>query len=403
MKEPIKPKKILFVCARIPYPVVDGGAHAIYTMLKALNEVGHDIYLVAYESSKHAQDRSGIEALAKISSKPKLNSPYGPSDFIYSLLKGKPASIVSRFDDALFDEMMEPFEGIDFDVILYAGLQTCAHLEHLKKIYPRAHHLLYQVNVEHLLYQRIADSESNFFKRKAYSVQANLMRKFEFNALKMVDEIIFISPKDQIFFTNELGKLNGQSILPPALLKPLKNLDSPANKQICAYADWRWTPNEQGLSWFFNLVWPKIKKACPEATLKIAGKHLNSDLLSQADQLGGVEYIGFVDDLSAFIKSSDLMIAALPSGSGIKIKLVEAMAHTLPFVTTKIGFEGFDHPELAAHCVAENATDFAEKCAKLLNDSDLNKQIRSQIYQFASTTLDPQLYAQKLHSLIEKI
>lgn len=388
------------VCARIPYPIVDGGAHAIYTMLKSLHHSGFNVSVVSYESSKHSQDRSGVEAFAKISCQPKVNKPYGATDFFRSIIGGKPASITSRFDSSLFNKMMESFNEQDFDMVLYAGLQTCAHLSFLKFKYPKARHILYQVNVEHLLYKRISDGESSPLKKWAFGVQAKLMKRFEYESIRGVDEIIFISPKDERFFQQEIGSLKSIALLPPALMRPQGPNQGPNKHILCAYADWRWAPNSQGLSWFFNSVWPLIKKEVPTATMKIAGKHLTDSLLAKVKQLEGIEYVGFVHDLGKFIQSSDLLVAALPSGSGIKIKLVEAMAHSLPFVTTEIGFEGFNSPEIAELSVATNEQDFANKCVNLLLNNHLNIDLRQRVHAFAKENLDPDKYALAVNEFI---
>jgi len=395
-----KANKLLMVCARIPFPIVDGGAHAIYTMIQALYNEGLDLHVATYSSSKHEQNIEGINRYACTSVLPKMNNPYGASDFLKSVLHQKPASILSRFDESLFKKIVKPFAGIEFDTIIYAGLQTCAHLPFLKSSYPNARHILYQVNIEHLLYHRIANGERNLIKRLAYKAQARLMKKFEFDALKAVDQVIFISPKDQRFFIGELGKLHSTALLPPSLTVPKKPIKAPNTNTICAYADWRWAPNAQGLAWFFRTIWPQIKKAVPTTEMNIAGKHLNSELLAIVNQLEGVHYLGFVDDLTAFINSSDLLVAPLPSGSGIKIKLVEAMAHSLAFVTTEIGFEGFNSPGIEEQCVAKNEPDFADKCIALLTDSNRNNALRNTIYDYASTHLDPANYSESLKDFI---
>jgi hypothetical protein len=76
------------------------------------------------------------------------------------------------------------------------------------------------------------------------------------------------------------------------------------------------------------------------------------------------------------------------------------MANGVPFVTTSIGFEGFDASEIADACVADSASEFAEKCISLLSNREFNEDIRMKINDFANQNLNPVHFAEKVGSFL---
>lgn len=393
-------KRILIVCARIPYPIVDGGAHAIYTLLKALSIQGHQLFIVSYDSSKHLQNSDGIKEFGNVITHKKTNADYRFYDLLKSLWLKKPASIFARFDDQIFEKMLKEIISVPFDTILYAGLQTCAHLDFLKKQYPNAEHILYQVNIEHLLYQRIAQAQNEVFRQWAYEKQAEYMQNFEYTSLSQVDKILFISSKDETYFKTELKQLNSISLLPPSLKQPTKTQTTQLTGNLCAFSNWDWAPNYQGLDWFLDHVWPILKMKEPKIELHLAGRNMSQQQQKRVKQTDGVKYLGFVDNLQGFMANSSVMVAPLISGSGIKIKIIEALAHALPFVTTNIGFEGFEDSFLMNTSVADKPIEFANKLLKLKNNSDLNNQVRAYMFEFAKSKLQLASYAEDLNAFV---
>lgn len=393
-------KRILIVCARVPFPIVDGGAHAIYTLIKSLNQQGHQLHIVSYDSTKHLQDPKGIEPFGKIVTQKKVNRPYGPFDLLKSMVIRKPASIFARFDSNIFESMLTEVETNEFDIIFYAGLQTCAHLQTLKNKYPLAQHILYQVNIEYLLYSRIANAQRSWLHKWAYRMQAHFMRDFEFDSIKKVDKILFISSNDEFHFKHTLRSIQSISLLPPSLKSPIKIDSNQIGAPICAFANWDWAPNYQGLDWFLDNVWPMLIMKEPSIKLNIAGRHMSTSQQKRIRETANIEYVGFVEDLKAFMESSSVMIAPLISGSGIKIKIVEALAHALPFVTTNVGFEGFGDSFLSDVAVDDTPEGFADKLLALKNNSNLNYKVREYMYEFATRNLELNQYSNKINDFV---
>lgn len=129
-------------------------------------------------------------------------------------------------------------------------------------------------------------------------------------------------------------------------------------------------PNYYGISWFVTKVLPKIKS---KVRLNIIGKW-PVQIVKEITAKRQVHFLGNVSDLELLnsYKQADLVIAPLLYGAGIKRKVVEALAYSLPVLSTEIGFAGITISKSLKEklCVNPDAGEFARKLDILLNNED---------------------------------
>jgi glycosyltransferase involved in cell wall biosynthesis len=92
----------------------------------------------------------------------------------------------------------------------------------------------------------------------------------------------------------------------------------------------------------------------------------------------GVVMLGEVKDAAAFIKSKAIMPVPLFSGSGMRVKIVEAMMLEKAIVSTSIGIEGIQHTHGKDVLIANSADEFITQISRLLDDKHLFNSICSQ-------------------------
>jgi hypothetical protein len=121
--------------------------------------------------------------------------------------------------------------------------------------------------------------------------------------------------------------------------------------------------NRKGLDDFLSLAWPRIHRVVPQAELLVLGTVADA-LATRAAP--GVRAIGPVDDLTAWYPDAALVINPAVAGTGLKIKILEALCHFRPVVTWPTGVEGLD-PRLAARClVVRDWYEFSEQVISVL-------------------------------------
>lgn len=122
--------------------------------------------------------------------------------------------------------------------------------------------------------------------------------------------------------------------------------------------------NVDGISWFFRDCWPEIVARCPGADLHVVG----TVCARVSSPPAGVLLRGEVDDVASEYAAASLVVVPLRVGSGLKVKLVEALCHGVAAVSTTVGAQGLlaIHPRPFA--LADEPADFVENVVSLLSD-----------------------------------
>jgi glycosyltransferase involved in cell wall biosynthesis len=119
--------------------------------------------------------------------------------------------------------------------------------------------------------------------------------------------------------------------------------------------------NERSARWFFDEVYPLLPKSIRICLVGGINKVLGER--KEAEQ------IAFADDLDALYAQSKIALCPMLTGTGVKVKVVEALAHGLPVVCTTRGIDGLPNKTMNGCLVSDDAKQFAQNIALLLNDN----------------------------------
>jgi glycosyltransferase involved in cell wall biosynthesis len=130
----------------------------------------------------------------------------------------------------------------------------------------------------------------------------------------------------------------------------------------------RHDPNRVAVDWFVREVMPLILKRLPEARLTIVGSD-PPPAHTYADAEGHLDMLGFVDDVREPLARYAVFVCPILSGSGVRVKLLEAFAAGIPVVSTHVGAEGLAEKDGEFCALSDSPAGFAERVVKLLEDS----------------------------------
>jgi GT2 family glycosyltransferase len=133
----------------------------------------------------------------------------------------------------------------------------------------------------------------------------------------------------------------------------------------------RHVPNQIALDWFAAEVLPGILASCPQARLLVAG----SDPPERHSYPPAVEMLGFVENIQPLFSECALFVCPIRSGSGVRVKLLEAFSSGIPVVSTFVGAEGFAQTNGEVCYLADDPAEFAARAIELLNDSGRGEQM----------------------------
>jgi glycosyltransferase involved in cell wall biosynthesis len=158
-------------------------------------------------------------------------------------------------------------------------------------------------------------------------------------------------------------------------------------------------PNVDALAWLLAEIWPAVRRRHPDARLRVIGRVAASH---EGPWPAGAEPVGFVADLATEYAAAAAVLAPIRFGSGVKIKLVEGLAHGLPGIATPVGAEGLAALPSRVLRIAGSAEGFAAAVAEVLANPD-PAGTRAEARAAAATSYARDAVARRLATELDRI
>jgi glycosyltransferase involved in cell wall biosynthesis len=364
--------KILILCNKSPWPKREGGPIAMHAMISGLIQAGHSVKVLAANTNKYTVDPDTIPADFREKTQIELidiDLSVTILGALYNFFSGK-SYHVTRFHTKAFEhKIIEVLRKETFDIIQLEMLQMASYLDVLRK-YSKAPVVLRAHNIEHKIWQRIAENCPNPLKRFYLNHLYQSLRRFEIGILNKMDGIIAITPVD----ARNLDRLShSTNIISVPFGINLESLSitpvQPEEASLFHIGTMNWYPNEEGIKWMIDEVWPAVTKKLPGIELHLAGRYMPEWLLKLS--VPHITVDGEVPDVWEYMQRFSIMVVPLFSGSGIRIKIVEAMAAGKAIITTAIGAEGINYENGQHLLIAKDPKSFVDAIVKLYNDKTL--------------------------------
>lgn len=188
---------------------------------------------------------------------------------------------------------------------------------------------------------------------------ARLDRDREIALLARADAVIAIQAAEARFLVDHVPSV--RPILAPMAAQPHPQAQ-PGDGRRLLFVGSNTAPNGIGLQWFFDHVWPLLRAAAADIRLDVAGS-VSTAFPDRAPP--GVVFHGMVDDLDPLYARAGIVVSPLTFGSGLKIKLVEALAQGKAVVATGVTLQGVETECAGAVLRADEPRPFAEAILSL--------------------------------------
>ena len=397
--------KILILCKKFPYPLREGEPIAITYLSRSLHELGASLTLLAMNTTKAffpveklPTTYNHFEQIHSVT----VDNRISILGALKSLIHGD-SYILSRFNSPEFAARLKNIlTNQAFDIVQIETPYLAQYIPLIRqfsqaKISMRAH------NVEHEIWQRVARNTRSFFK-KWYLLQQNAsLKKFEIDSLELYDILVAITQRDLGVF-KKLGYRHASVVAPVGIhaedYRP--GFSAFSQKPSLAFIGaLDWMPNQEGVAWLLDEVWPALSVEFPFLRLEIAGKNTPGWLLKK--QTGGVIFLGEVESAVDFINSHQILVAPLFSGSGIKVKVLEGMALGRVVITTPIGAEGIPATHGEHFLIAQTPAEFHHAVKFCIENPVQVSQISTKARQFIKDHFDSRAIAARVFDSYKKI
>lgn len=158
--------------------------------------------------------------------------------------------------------------------------------------------------------------------------------------------------------------------------------------------------NMTALKRFVKDVLPLIEAQKPDVELLVAG-NFNSEAQAEFDGVANLHFTGWLEDMRPAFNQSDVFVAPFAETHGSKLKVAEAMAMSMPIVSTPQGIRGFSLKDGESVLVAHSDGHFAAQVVRLLNDNQTRDNLGTAARRLALAAVDWRILGERLRGIVK--
>lgn len=383
----IPPQKILVVHHLVPHFDQSGSDLRLLDVLKELRAQSHTVTLLARDAANADRYRPELERLG-------IRVIAGDSGRMKHLGADEPTSW--SFEQLLRHEQ--------FDVAIlfhwfWSGISIPEHYLPEIRCYSPSTRIAVLTDVRHGERERRAAALSRLFsdQERAADFEAR-----ELAAYGSADMLLYITAADHRYFQVALPELP-MELLPlvtPANACATESSSRSGRSGALFLGNFENPANRDALAWFTREVWPLVRKRLPELELRVAGNACPQEI---ADARRRITVLGKVADLSEIFAAALVFVSPIRIGTGINTKILQAMAHGLPIVTTSVGAEGLQLVDGRQALLADTPLTFAEAILHVCSQPDLWNSLSTQGYEYVSTNFSARNLADRIKRILTKL
>ena len=397
--------KVLWVNSNFMHPTTKGGQIRTLEMLRYLHQ-WHEIHYVALTSPGQSEGPARAHEYSTKSypfphQAPDKRSLAFVSQLVAGTFSPTPLSM-SRFDPP----GMKPFLA---DLIRKERFDAVVadHLAPMCYMPDRATTILFQHNVEFMIWRRHVQHSKDPLRRMYFQLQAKRMFEFERDACRQAAHVVACGEIDNKLMRDDFG-ITHVSDVPTGVnleyfAKPAPGAVPPATPQVdfAFIGSMDWMPNQQGVLWFAEQILPLIRKRRPSATFAVVGRTPPPSITALSKD-PGIVVTGTVPDVRPWFWESAVSVVPLLVGGGTRLKIYEAMAAASPVVSTTVGAEGlvYKHPDNIR--IADSPQDFADHCLELADHKDVRATVADAALELVRGNFSWEVAARRFDEVLQK-
>ncbi len=363
-------KRMLFVDAVTPTPDQDAGSVQTVLGLRCARRIGYKVNFVPEDNwlfePKYTMEmqREGIECF------------YAPFNV--------------GFENFIRDY------GSLFDVVIVYRInvmQKCLPL--VRKYAPEALALFHVADLHHLRMQRQAELEQDDDLARA----ALELREKEFDIIFQSDCTITHSSVEAELIQ---AKVAGAAVTVWPLMMEVvgTNVDFVSRHDLCFLGGYSHYPNVDAVLFFVHEVFPLIRSIRPDIKFFIVGANPTPEIVALAND--NIIVTGMVESLADVFDKTRIFVCPLRYGAGAKGKIMSALAHGLPVVSTSVGIEGAGLSDGEQVLVADGPEAIAETILRVYEDTALWRQLSAAGLSTTADNFSLDIGSERLKEAIEK-
>jgi polysaccharide biosynthesis protein PslH len=395
--------KILWVKPGKLLPLDTGGKLRTYNILRHLSAAHSVTYLSYYGGLRDPNYEREVSelfpgALPTFTGIPERAGLRRMLDYLRRLPRRAPDA-VGRFESAEVKRIVAAaIAHREFDVAISDFLASTPNFPQDLAI-PA---ILFQHNVESVLWQRRAQFETKFVDRVIAKIETAKMSRYEAEQVRRFRHVFAVSEADRNTMAAVVDR-SRISVIPTGVDLETFRYDprlKPAGPFVVFVGSMDWHPNINGVEYFCNEIWPQVLSAVPAARFQVVGRNPHPRVRKLAS--ASVEITGTVPSVTKYIRDAAVLVVPLRIGGGTRIKIYEGMAMGKATVSTSLGVEGLDVHQSQDILLADQPQQFAQWIVALLQNETLRQKIEVAAARTASQ-YDWSIFAERFVREIQRV
>jgi glycosyltransferase involved in cell wall biosynthesis len=379
--------KVLLLTQVLPYPPNSGPKVKTWNLIKYLAQE-HEITLVSFvrgdQSTDVAHLRHYCQAVHTVSMDRSIL--YDGLAMVRSLLTGQPWMMV-RDDRAAMRRLVDRLVAEkEFGVVHADQLNMCQYARRASGAFKLfdAHNALW------VLYRRLADTMPPGPKKWLLERDWRLLKDYEGRVCREFDAVTAVIPEDKAALEQAIGEASNIQVIPITVdtdeVSYVKR--RPDADHVVHIGTMYWPPNIDGMLWFAGEVWPAIRAHRPETTFDLIGARPPKQIAALGENGNGINVTDYVEDLGPYLAQAGVFVVPLRAGGGMRVKILNALAHGLPIVSTSLGCEGIQVTHEHDILIADTPAEFANAVLRVLEDAGIAARLSHNGRRLAETVYD---------------
>jgi glycosyltransferase involved in cell wall biosynthesis len=397
--------KVLWINCRLLHPLIGGDRLRTFHMLRELKknwDITYACPITPGDSDQALEDAESYcdRVVAFRHDFPGRGTAQFARGVLWNCLFGNlPFAAKKYLSPELRRWLRAQTEAASFNLIVCDYLVSFIHILTLGK--PLATPVIvFQHNVESLIWQRHAETATNPLKRWIYRRERKLTEKMEDVCGLAAAGQVTVSPEETLHFSQQRGMSNVLGDVPTGVdsnyFAPSAGFEP---HTIAFLGSMDWEANAIAVRRFLQESYPQIKAHFPQARFLIIGRNPPADLVDIAMQDPSIEVTGTVPDVRPYLYRASIMVLPLSVGGGTRVKVFEAMAAGLAVVSTPVGVEGLRVEHGRHALIAELGPSFSDAVLSLMSDLPRRNAIAREARSWVETSFSWSSAASRFHDL----
>lgn len=379
--------KILWVCPTFLHPTTRGGQIRTLGMLREMHR-SHEIHFAALQRPEDGEE--GVARSAEFCTRcypvvhhpPEARSAAFYVQGVCGVFSGMPLAVSRWRSEALRRLVARLLEEQRFDHLVCDFLAAAPNIPEMERA------VLFQHNVETVIWERLREKAANPLHRMVYRYEAARMLAFERGVCRAAAQVVAVSEEDagrmrELFGITKVAAVptgvDLEFFAPPATIAE----GTPTTELVFA-GSMNWAPNVDGVIYFCEAILPLIRAQEPGCRVTIVGRTPPPAIVKLAEVHPNVVVTGTVPDIRPYLWGGKVCIVPLRIGGGTRLKIYEAMAARVPVVSTAVGAEGLPVTHGEDVLLADEAQAFADRCLELLRDEGRRRRLAGKAYELVA-------------------